>query len=54
MAGFCICLIKVSQGFEYASGFNYATAQNMERLYARATQGSLIIPQYVLVCLNNA
>ena len=33
MAGFWICLIKVSQGFEYASGSNYATAQNMERLW---------------------
>ena len=33
MAGFWICLVYVSQGFNKASGSKYAMAQNMARLW---------------------
>ena len=60
MAGFWICLIKVSQGFEYASGSRsaricYGILQSFQ--YVRVTQGvkyALIMPQYAWICLNNA
>ena len=32
-AGFWICLVKYSQGFEYASGSRYARAQNIAMLW---------------------
>ena len=41
MAEFCICFIKVSQGFEYASSSKYARTQTMTNCeYARVTQGT--------------
>ena len=65
MAGFWICLIKVSQGFEYASDSKCARAWNMARLwicegstgcwiYLNIDEYSLIMPQYILMSLNNA
>ena len=35
MAEFWICLVKVSQGFEYASGSKHVVARNMARLWIR-------------------
>ena len=51
MARFWICLVKVSQGFEYGSGSKYDKAQNMTRV----TQGAQIClnkPEYVLIMMN--
>ena len=55
----------MSQGFEYASGCKYARARNMARLWmCEGYTGcwmclnkpgySLIMPQYVWACINNA
>ena len=40
-AQFWICLVKVSQGFEYASGSKYATAQNIQACeHVKVTQAT--------------
>ena len=66
MAGFCICLVKVSQGFEYVSSPKYARTGNMARVahICRGCTGCWIClnklvyasikPQYVWICLKNA
>ena len=65
MAGFCICLVKVPQSFEYASGCEYVRARNMTMLWIyKGYKGwwiclnmpkyALKISQYAWVCLNNA
>ena len=64
-AGFCICLVKVSQGFEYASGSEYVRARNMTMLWiCKGYKGwgirlnkpeyALTIPQYAWICLHSA
>ena len=43
MAGFCICLVKVSQGFECVSSPKYARTGNMARvahIYAGVAQSA--------------
>ena len=65
MAELWICLIKVSQGLEYASRTKYARSRNMARLLIykgykwywicpNKCKYDLPMPQYVWVCLNNA
>ena len=46
-AQFWICLVKVSQGFEYAFGSKYATAQNIVSLWT--CEGYTVY----WLCLNN-
>ena len=64
MAGFWICLLNVSQNFEYACDSKYARLRNMEKLWIckghtvcwiclKKPGYSLIVPQYALICLNN-
>ena len=60
MSGFWMCLIKVSQGFEYASGSRYTRARNMSALWIcecytgcwiclSKLECSVIMPQYYTV-----
>ena len=64
MARFWICLVKVSQSFEYASRSKYARAQNMPRSWM--CEGNtkfgrcmnkhkyvLIMSQYAWICIIN-
>ena len=65
LAGFWICLVNLSQRFRYLSGSKYARAQNMTRLSIcngytgcwislNRSGYTLIMSQYVWICLNNA
>ena len=65
MAGFWVCLFKVSQGCEYASDSKYARARNVPRLWIghghkecwiclNKPEYTLAMPQCAWICLNNA